>query len=140
MSGRLTSTCPAIASTSLPSTRICTRCTAGRFVVTALTSVLPLVGSAAVWVPGTIYLLAIGKWPAAIVLGAWLLLAARNRDDARNNSLSNSSNSASPDQNTVGERRAVSGLKELAAGSRFRKQLIIHSGSESAGVRDFIHL
>ena len=40
----------------------------------------------------------------------------------------------------VGERRAVSGLKELAAGSRFRKQLIIHSGSESAGVRDFIHL
>jgi predicted PurR-regulated permease PerM len=40
-------------------------------VVTALTSVLPLVGSAAVWVPGTIYLLAIGRWPAAIVLGVW---------------------------------------------------------------------
>jgi predicted PurR-regulated permease PerM len=40
-------------------------------VVTALTSVLPLVGSAAVWVPGTIYLVAIGHWPQAIVLGVW---------------------------------------------------------------------
>jgi predicted PurR-regulated permease PerM len=39
--------------------------------VTALTSVLPLVGSAAVWVPGTIYLVAIGRWPEAIVLGVW---------------------------------------------------------------------
>ncbi len=40
-------------------------------VVTVLTSVLPLVGSAAVWVPGTIYLLAIGQWPQAIALAAW---------------------------------------------------------------------
>jgi predicted PurR-regulated permease PerM len=40
-------------------------------VVTALTSVLPLVGSAAVWVPGAIYLVAIGRWPAAIVLAVW---------------------------------------------------------------------
>jgi predicted PurR-regulated permease PerM len=39
--------------------------------VTALTSVLPLVGSAAVWVPGAIYLVAIGRWPAAIVLAVW---------------------------------------------------------------------
>jgi predicted PurR-regulated permease PerM len=39
--------------------------------VTMLTSVLPLVGSAAVWVPGTIYLLALGQWPEAIVLGVW---------------------------------------------------------------------
>jgi hypothetical protein len=47
---------------------------------------------------------------AVFLCGACLLLAARNRDDARNNnSLSNSSNSASPDQNTIGERRAVSG-------------------------------
>jgi len=40
-------------------------------VATVLTSVLPLVGSAAVWVPGTIYLLAIGQWPQAIALAAW---------------------------------------------------------------------
>jgi predicted PurR-regulated permease PerM len=40
-------------------------------VVTAVTSVLPLVGSAAVWGPGTIYLVAIGRWPEAIVLGVW---------------------------------------------------------------------
>jgi predicted PurR-regulated permease PerM len=40
-------------------------------VVTVLTSVLPLVGSAAVWVPGTIYLLATGRWPQAIVLAVW---------------------------------------------------------------------
>lgn len=39
--------------------------------VTVLTSVLPLVGSAAVWVPGTIYLVTIGRWPEAIVLGVW---------------------------------------------------------------------
>ena len=39
--------------------------------VTALTSVLPLIGSAAVWVPGAIYLVAIGRWPEAIVLGVW---------------------------------------------------------------------
>jgi predicted PurR-regulated permease PerM len=39
--------------------------------VTMLTSVIPLVGSAAVWIPGTIYLIAIGKWPQAIVLGVW---------------------------------------------------------------------
>jgi predicted PurR-regulated permease PerM len=39
--------------------------------VTMLTSVLPLVGSAAVWVPGTIYLLTLGRWPEAIVLGVW---------------------------------------------------------------------
>ena len=40
-------------------------------VVTVLTSVLPLVGAAAVWVPGVVYLLAIGHWPQAIVLGVW---------------------------------------------------------------------
>ena len=39
--------------------------------VTMLTSVLPLVGSAAVWVPGTVYLVAIGRWPAAVVLAVW---------------------------------------------------------------------
>jgi predicted PurR-regulated permease PerM len=40
-------------------------------VVTALTSVLPLVGSAAVWVPVSIYLVTVGRWPEAIVLGVW---------------------------------------------------------------------
>jgi hypothetical protein len=36
---------------------------------------------------------------AVFLCGAWLLLADRNRDDARNNnSLRNSSNSASPDR------------------------------------------
>src|SRR5262245_11359841 len=40
-------------------------------VVTVITSVLPLVGSAAGWVPGTVYLLVIGRWPGAIVLGVW---------------------------------------------------------------------
>jgi predicted PurR-regulated permease PerM len=39
--------------------------------VTVLTSVLPLVGAAGVWVPGVIYLIAVGRWPAAIVLAVW---------------------------------------------------------------------
>jgi predicted PurR-regulated permease PerM len=39
--------------------------------VTMITSVLPLVGSAAVWVPGVVYLLLKGEWPSAIVLLAW---------------------------------------------------------------------
>jgi len=39
--------------------------------VTVLTSVLPLVGAAAVWVPGVIYLLIVGHWPQAIVLSVW---------------------------------------------------------------------
>ncbi|RPI51899.1 MAG: AI-2E family transporter [Acidobacteria bacterium] len=38
---------------------------------TVLTSVLPLVGAAVVWVPGTVYLLAVGRWPQAIVLAVW---------------------------------------------------------------------
>jgi len=50
-------------------------------VVTALTSVLPLVGSAAVWGPGTIYLLAIGRWPSAIVLGVWGALVISSVDN-----------------------------------------------------------
>jgi predicted PurR-regulated permease PerM len=39
--------------------------------VTVLTSVLPLVGAAAVWIPGTLYLLATGHWPQAIILAVW---------------------------------------------------------------------
>jgi predicted PurR-regulated permease PerM len=32
---------------------------------------VPFVGTAAVWVPGTVYLLATGAWPKALVLGVW---------------------------------------------------------------------
>jgi predicted PurR-regulated permease PerM len=39
--------------------------------VTVLTSVLPLVGAAGVWVPGMIYLALSGEWPRALVLLAW---------------------------------------------------------------------
>ena len=39
--------------------------------VTVIASMVPFVGTAAVWVPGTVYLLAIGAWPKAIVLAVW---------------------------------------------------------------------
>ena len=39
--------------------------------VTVFVSVVPFVGTAAVWVPGTLYLLAIGAWPKAVVLALW---------------------------------------------------------------------
>jgi predicted PurR-regulated permease PerM/GNAT superfamily N-acetyltransferase len=39
--------------------------------VTVLTSVLPLLGAAAVWVPGALYLLLIGSWMQSIVLVIW---------------------------------------------------------------------
>lgn len=39
--------------------------------VTVLTSVLPIVGAAAVWVPGTLYLVLTGYWAQAIVLAVW---------------------------------------------------------------------
>ncbi len=39
--------------------------------VTVFASMVPLVGTAAVWVPGTLYLLAIGAWQKAIVLALW---------------------------------------------------------------------
>ena len=39
--------------------------------VTVLTSVLPMVGAAGVWVPGVVYLILQGRWPAAMVLAAW---------------------------------------------------------------------
>lgn len=49
--------------------------------VTVLTSVLPLVGAAAVWVPGVIYLLVIGHWPQAIVLAVWGTLVISGVDN-----------------------------------------------------------
>jgi predicted PurR-regulated permease PerM len=39
--------------------------------VTVFASMVPLVGTAVVWVPGTVYLLASGAWPKAIVLTVW---------------------------------------------------------------------
>jgi len=40
-------------------------------VVTVFASVVPFVGTAAVWVPGTVYLLATGAWAKGIVLAVW---------------------------------------------------------------------
>lgn len=39
--------------------------------VTVFASMVPFVGTAAVWLPGTVYLLAIGAWSKAIVLAVW---------------------------------------------------------------------
>jgi predicted PurR-regulated permease PerM len=39
--------------------------------VTVFASTVPLVGTAAVWVPGTVYLLTIGAWHKAIVMALW---------------------------------------------------------------------
>ena len=39
--------------------------------VTVFASMVPFVGTAAVWAPGAAYLIAIGAWPKAIVLAVW---------------------------------------------------------------------
>jgi predicted PurR-regulated permease PerM len=39
--------------------------------VTVFASMVPFVGTAGVWVPGTVYLLVIGAWPKALVLALW---------------------------------------------------------------------
>lgn len=49
--------------------------------VTILTSVLPVVGAAAVWVPGTIYLVFAGSWGKAIVLAIWGTLVISGVDN-----------------------------------------------------------
>jgi predicted PurR-regulated permease PerM len=49
--------------------------------VTVLTSVLPLIGAAAVWVPGTIFLALNGEWPRAIVLLVWGALVISSVDN-----------------------------------------------------------
>lgn len=49
--------------------------------VTVLTAVVPLVGAAGVWVPGTVYLLATGAWPRAIVLAVWGTFAISGVDN-----------------------------------------------------------
>jgi predicted PurR-regulated permease PerM len=49
--------------------------------VTVVTSVLPIVGAAAVWVPGTVYLGATGQWVQAVVLAAWGTLVVSGVDN-----------------------------------------------------------
>jgi len=49
--------------------------------VTVLTSVLPLVGAAAVWAPGTVYLAMTGEWIRAIVLLVWGTLVISGVDN-----------------------------------------------------------
>jgi predicted PurR-regulated permease PerM len=49
--------------------------------VTVVTSVLPIVGAAAVWVPGTIYLGIIGQWTQAIILLVWGTLVISGVDN-----------------------------------------------------------
>ena len=49
--------------------------------VTVLTSVMPIVGSAAVWIPGTIYLALNGQWISAVILAAWGALAISGVDN-----------------------------------------------------------
>ena len=49
--------------------------------VTVVTSVLPLVGAAAVWVPGIIYLLLEAQWAQAIILGLWGTLVISGVDN-----------------------------------------------------------
>jgi predicted PurR-regulated permease PerM len=42
--------------------------------LTVVTSVIPLVGSAGVWLPCAIYLAIVGRWPQALMLAAWGVL------------------------------------------------------------------
>jgi len=39
--------------------------------ITVFASMVPFVGTAGVWVPGTVYLLVTGSWPKALVLAVW---------------------------------------------------------------------
>jgi predicted PurR-regulated permease PerM len=49
--------------------------------VTVFASLVPFVGTAAVWIPGTLYLIAIGAWPKAIVLAVWGAAAVSSVDN-----------------------------------------------------------
>ncbi len=49
--------------------------------LTAFTSVLPLVGATAVWVPCTLYLLLSGHWTTAVVLAVWGTLVISGVDN-----------------------------------------------------------
>jgi predicted PurR-regulated permease PerM len=49
--------------------------------VTVITSVLPIVGAAAIWVPGSLYLLLAGQWIAGIILALWGTFAISGVDN-----------------------------------------------------------
>lgn len=49
--------------------------------VTVLTSVLPIVGAAAVWIPGTIYLVMSGQWVQGVALVVWGVAAVSGVDN-----------------------------------------------------------
>ncbi len=49
--------------------------------VTVLTSVLPLVGAAAVWVPGAVYLVVTGHWVQAVILAVWGIVVISGVDN-----------------------------------------------------------
>lgn len=49
--------------------------------VTVVTSVLPIFGAAAVWVPGTVYLGIVGQWTDAVVLLVWGTLVISGVDN-----------------------------------------------------------
>jgi predicted PurR-regulated permease PerM len=49
--------------------------------VTVLTSVLPIVGAAAVWIPGALYLSATDQWPQAVILILWGTLVISGIDN-----------------------------------------------------------
>ena len=49
--------------------------------VTVFASMVPLVGTAAVWVPGTLYLLTIGAWHKAIVMALWGAIVVSSVDN-----------------------------------------------------------
>ena len=50
-------------------------------IVTAMVSVLPLVGAAAVWVPGVVYLALTDHWTGAVILGLWGAFAISSVDN-----------------------------------------------------------
>ncbi len=45
--------------------------------VTVLTSVIPMIGAAGAWVPGTLYLALTGQWPQAAILARPRLVGGR---------------------------------------------------------------
>lgn len=49
--------------------------------VTVLASPVPVVGTALSWVPASLYLLATGQWPRAIIMAAWGALVVSNVDN-----------------------------------------------------------
>lgn len=49
--------------------------------LSAATSVIPVFGSAVVWVPVTLYLLTVGRWPSALFVGVWSMALTASADN-----------------------------------------------------------